>query len=291
VKTLLSVVIAALNSASTISITLKSIFANKYPRSQFEVIVVDNGSSDNTVEVASKFPVRIVHCPNRGIGCAKNYGMRMAAGEIVCFTDSDCYVEVDWLEKIATFFDKNPDVAGMGGPVFQYPFSQTKVQELTGEIFAEEQNYPSVPTRLKYGSGRVFLYGTNSAYRKKALMEVGGLVEPGGSFLKLCWRLTRKNFILVFYPNIRVQHIFSTNLRGVLRQHYRWGAKYGTMVKRNLGVKASLKEIVYCSNTCARRLVSLLVPGKTEKKLLSLIQRLFYSYGYFSEVLHGKDPE
>jgi len=89
--------------------------------------VVDNGSSDDTVEVAKRYPVMIYHCEKRGRGPPKNLGLKMAKGNTVCFTDSDCVVKKDWLEKISVFLERNPDVDGVGGQVFPYPCSQNGI--------------------------------------------------------------------------------------------------------------------------------------------------------------------
>jgi len=89
---MISIIIPALNSATTISYTLSSIFSNRFSRELFEVLVIDNGSSDETVGVAKRFPVKIHHCSRKGIGPPRNVGIRMAKGDIVCFTDSDCIV-------------------------------------------------------------------------------------------------------------------------------------------------------------------------------------------------------
>lgn len=131
---LLTVVIPALNSAATIRGTLSSIFLNETCGETFEVVLVDNGSCDATVEIAKEFPVLIYHCPRRGIGSARNLGIRMAKGDIVCFTDSDCIVEGNWLEEINDFFAENPDADGVGGPVFACSRDQNKIQRLTGEL-------------------------------------------------------------------------------------------------------------------------------------------------------------
>ena len=87
---MLSVVIPALNSASTISLTLSSIFSSDFPQESYEVLVVDNGSLDETVEVAKKYPVRVYHCTERGIGPPRNVGIKNAGGDIEQVTGRRC---------------------------------------------------------------------------------------------------------------------------------------------------------------------------------------------------------
>lgn len=275
---MLSVVIPALNSASTISYSLSSIFSNNFPRRLFEVIVVDNGSSDGTVEVARKYPVKILHCPNQGIGSPRNLGINRAEGEIICLTDSDCIVERDWLPKIYDFFKKMPEADSVGGPVLPYPYYQNKIQKLTGEIFVEDQGYPEKLKKVEFGSAQGIIFGSNSAYKKEALMSVGGYLEPGGSNLELAWRLVSKGRKLFFKPAIKVYHIFPANITSIFKQQFRWGLQF-TQMKRIHHVDRGIKEIIYISYFPIRRLLSLIFPQNLEKKLVHFTQLASYSLG------------
>jgi glycosyltransferase involved in cell wall biosynthesis len=278
---MLSVIIPALNSASTISFTLSSIFSNNFPKQSYEVLVVDNGSSDKTVQVAEQYPARIHYCSKRGIGPPRNLGARKANGEIVCFTDSDCVVGKDWLEKIFSFFKQNPDADGVGGPVFPYPCSQNKIQKLTGELFVEDQRYPQRIKRVQRGSMSGVIFGSNSAYKKNSLLSAGGYSEPGGSNLELAWRLASMRRNLFFNPEIRVSHIFPFNLKSILKQQFRWGAQSMQMKRIHHADKGS-KEIIYIVYFPLRRLLSLGFHRDIEKKLLHFTQIASYSLGRIS---------
>jgi glycosyltransferase involved in cell wall biosynthesis len=274
---MLSVVIPALNSASTISSTLSSIFSNGFSRELFEVLVVDNGSSDGTVEVARRYPVEIYDCPEKGIGPPRNLGFRMAKGDIVCCTDSDCVVERDWLKNIWSFFEQNPDADGVGGPVLPYPCSQNKIQKLTGEIFVEDQGYPNRIKKVQFGSMSGMIFGSNSAFRRNVVTSAGGY-SVGGSNLELVWRLASMKRNLFFSPEIRVNHIFPSNLKGIFRQQFRWGAQSMRM-KRMYHLDKGAKEIVFISYFLVRRLLSLVSPN--DRKLLHFFQMASYSFGRF----------
>jgi glycosyltransferase involved in cell wall biosynthesis len=275
---LLSVVIPALNSAPTIALTLSSIFSNKFPQGSFEVLVVDNGSSDRTVEIAQRYPVEIHHCSERGIGPPRNLGIKMAKGEIICMTDSDCIVERDWLEKIHVFFEKNPDAHGVGGPVLPYRRGQSKIQKLTGEIFVEDQGYPRKVKKVQSGSMSGVIFGSNSAYKKDAVMSAGGYEEPGGSNLELAWRLVSMKRNLFFDPEIRVSHIFPPELKSIFKQQFRWGVQ-STHMKHAHHFDKGAKETIYILYFPVRRLFSLALPMNLERKLLHFTQLASYSLG------------
>lgn len=94
-----SFIIPCLNSEKTISQTLDSIFQQVTDLS-FEVIVVDNGSSDQTVALATRDQVKVLHCEKRGAGCARNHGAQQAAGAFLAFIDSDVVLDPQWLATL-----------------------------------------------------------------------------------------------------------------------------------------------------------------------------------------------
>ena len=271
-------VIPAFNSASTISLTLSSIFSNDLPKESYEVLVVDNDSSDETVEVAKKYPVKVYHCPKRGIGPPRNLGIRNATGDIVCLTDSDCVVEKQWLKKIRDFFKQHPDADGIGGPVYPYARGQNKIQKLTGELFVEDQFFPQELKEVQNSSMVGVLFGSNSAYKKDVLLRAGGYCEPGGSNLELVWRLASLKRKLFFNPAIRVSHIFPSGLRSIFKQQFRWGVQ-STDMRRRHKVHTGTKDSIYFLYLPVKRFLSLPFQTDLEKELLHLFQLASYDLG------------
>ena len=112
---LVSVVVAAYNASETLEACLQSLQDLDYPN--FEVLVVDDGSQDDTAAIASKFPQ--FNCiglgTNRGLSAARNTGIRNASGSIIAFTDADCEVDSNWLHWLVHAFEQN-DWAAVGGP-------------------------------------------------------------------------------------------------------------------------------------------------------------------------------
>jgi glycosyltransferase involved in cell wall biosynthesis len=104
-----SVVIPAYNRAHFLPEVVESALAQTYR--DFEVIVIDDGSTDNTPEVASRFPpaVRYYRQENQGLSAVRNKGIELARGEYIIFLDSDDVLLKDALEKSVLFLDQHPE--------------------------------------------------------------------------------------------------------------------------------------------------------------------------------------
>jgi glycosyltransferase involved in cell wall biosynthesis/MoaA/NifB/PqqE/SkfB family radical SAM enzyme len=110
-----SILIPAYNCAAALPACLDSIL--EQTAQPLEIIVIDDGSTDETAKVAEKFDgIRLIRRTERGgAGAARASGVREARGDIVVFIDSDCIAPIDWLEKITACFDENPEYGAVGG--------------------------------------------------------------------------------------------------------------------------------------------------------------------------------
>ncbi len=283
---LLSVVIAALNSENTIGRTLSSVFSNSLPSKEFEVIVVDNGSTDNTVEAAKRYPVKIFSCAKRGQGAARNLGIVQARGEIICFTDSDVVVPENWLRKILGFFSICQHTDGVGGPVLAPTNGHlNNLQKLEGEIYARTHNFPTELVESKFGDHIGSLYSANCAYRRDVLISSNGFDESGFDAvdIDLCWRLILKGKRLAFNPEIRVIHLgFSWSLKGVFRQQFRWGESRGKLNMRYPSTRAfhtSLKSRILRYYFFVVLFAQILYSKGRAKSVLQLFEKCAFTCG------------
>src|SRR4051794_40851687 len=112
-----SVIIPAYRATRTLPATLAALDRQTLPRARFEVIVVDDGSPDETGALAERAGARVLRQPNSGPAAARNRGAREAAGPILVFTDSDCEPEPDFLERLLGPF-ADPRVAATKGAYF-----------------------------------------------------------------------------------------------------------------------------------------------------------------------------
>lgn len=116
----ISVVIPAYNEENTIARCLRSLVEQSLPRSDYEIILVDNNCTDNTIKIAQTFPgISVIHETTPGVGAARRHGWEVARGTIIASTDADCEVPRHWLKKIITYFDQHPNVVAVSaGYVF-----------------------------------------------------------------------------------------------------------------------------------------------------------------------------
>jgi len=114
----ISVVIPAYNEEKYLGRCLRALRNQNYPRSCYEVIVVDNGSTDSTAEIARSCGARVVREGVKGVAWARQRGALAAMGEVIAFTDADTIVLPHWLARIAAHFTADPTLGGLYGPVY-----------------------------------------------------------------------------------------------------------------------------------------------------------------------------
>jgi len=166
-KPFFSVIIPAFNEEKTISQTLESVLRQNFPRRQYEIIVVNNNSTDKTAAIVKKFPaVKLIHEPKQGYVYALKRGAKEASGEILVFTDADTIVPPDWLSQYQKAY-QDPRVVVVGGAAnFQPKF---------GLIFLVQAFLNLFGFLTKVASG------FNFSFRRHTYEKIGG-VNPQINF-------------------------------------------------------------------------------------------------------------
>jgi glycosyltransferase involved in cell wall biosynthesis len=180
----ISVVIPAHNEERYLGACLQALQGQSYPQSRFEVIVVDNASTDDTAQIARQSGAIVVTEPRRGIGRARQRGARAAQGEILASTDADTIVPRDWLERIAVSFQHDDELGGLFGP-FRYGDGTVFEKVLLWYL------YLGLMMALQ-ALGRSCFSGNNYAVRKTAFLKAGGckVSLPAAEDVDLSWRLS-----------------------------------------------------------------------------------------------------
>lgn len=182
-----SVVLLTKNSVATVRKSLDSVF--QQTRKPDEVVVVDGGSTDGTLEVVRQYPVRLVLEHGLGFGHARNLGVKTAEGDLVFFIDSDCYGDPHWIEKILPHFH-DPEIAGVTG--------QTRLWNASDDVarfLAYVGGRMNMPTQHAY----VKIAPTmNLALRRNVVLKAGGFDETlvRCEDTELTYRVTKQYKIL-----------------------------------------------------------------------------------------------
>jgi glycosyltransferase involved in cell wall biosynthesis len=183
-----SVVIPAFNEEAVLGECLASLAAQTYPGA-FEVVVVDNASTDGTAALARRCGVRVVHEPQPGICFARQRGLASATGEIVVTTDADTTVPPGWLQHIDDRFHDHPDAVAVAGPCVYVGgpwWSRTWVRLLF-----------SVVAVVAASTGRVvYVTATNLAFYRAAFGGYDTRLTQGGDELDVLRRLRRHGKIV-----------------------------------------------------------------------------------------------
>ncbi|MBI5417120.1 glycosyltransferase family 2 protein [Candidatus Poribacteria bacterium] len=209
---MISVIIPVYNSESTLENCLNNIFMQNY--TDYEVIVVDDYSKDNSKEISLKFNCKLIELDkNKGAAAARNRGVKEAKGEIICFTDSDCLVPKDWLNKIVKHFE-DKDVGAVGGG-YSYSAGNSDIEKFAFlELAYRRKDFQ------KYVHAAV---SNNFACRKDIFEKLGGFPEyfkgAGMEEIVFTFALSRKYKILWDKDN-GVGHFFHDNLKDYLKQQY-----------------------------------------------------------------------
>lgn len=280
----LSVVICSRNGATTLPATITALHSQTLPRSHFEVIVVDDGSTDATAAVAAGLGAGVVRLPGeRGLAAARNAGVRAAAADVIAFTDDDCAPEPGWCRAL-THALADPAVDGVGGkvvPVCARPFlggyllAHNPLAPLPAELLATDSAFHRLRRYLRSiflgdpelaaGAPLYSPVGANMALRRELLDDLGGFDENlrfGMEEEELCLRAharPQRRTLLRYEPRAVVQHHFQPYLRDGLRRSHAYGRGHALAAAthdrlRPIVYPVPVLEAAALAMACSRRL-------------------------------------
>lgn len=272
-----SVVVAAYNARHHLPTCLKSLAELNYP--DYEVIVVDDGSTDGTPELQKDYPgCRWLILPeNGGLSAARNAGIQASNGEVVAFTDADCRADADWLFYLMGDL-VNSTFIGMGGHNFLPPDD--------GWVAGAVMVSPGGPAHVML-TDRIaeHIPGCNMAFYKWALEEVGGfdpIFHLAGDDVDICWRLQQRGYRIGFSPAGFVWHYRRSNVRAYLRQQRGYGEAEALLVRKHPEHFNSIGGNLWRGRiyTPARTGLSLQPP---------IIYHGAFGSGFFQSIYHGQE--
>lgn len=194
-----SVVVCSYNGSSTIRDTMEGMKTLLYPN--FEVIVINDGSTDSTPEIVAEYDVKLISTENRGLSNARNTGYQTATGMIVAYIDDDAYPDPHWLHYLAMTYITTDYVAA-GGPNIA-PAGDGKIADCVA-------NAPGGPVQVLLNDTLAeHVPGCNMSFLKTSLEKIGGFdprYRAAGDDVDACWRVQDQVGEIGFHPTALVWH-------------------------------------------------------------------------------------
>ncbi|MBI4698240.1 MAG: glycosyltransferase [Nitrospirae bacterium] len=211
-----SVIIPAYNRAGFFPRLAEALLNQDHPA---EIIIVDDGSTDNTSQIIKQYPFQYIYQDNSGPAKARNTGWQKACGEVICFTDSDCIPHKDWIKRLLEGFTSD-DIGAVAGS-----YDIANPESLLSQCVHEE-------IRLRHSAfmnkDNIKAFGSyNVAIRRDVLERVRGFNEAytaaSGEDNDLSYRILREGLKIKFKEDALVAHHHPEVLFKYLREQYRHG--------------------------------------------------------------------
>lgn len=291
----ISIVVPVLNGEKSIGKCLESMTRLTYPKSMFEVIIVDNGSTDRTMEIVENFrrghnvDIKLCFQKIKSSYAARNIGVKNAKGDIVAFTDADCIVHKDWLTNVVAYFS-DVTIGGVAGEVLSELSSGDSIVErytADSEILSQKR---------KFDSGSLpYAQTANAIYRKELFSKMGYFDEVvSGGDADYSWRmLLDTDYRIVYAEDVTVLHKHRTSLKGLFKQTFKHGYGYELLIRKyehvlkhkSVQKDSSSKEPVRKSD---HRIIKLMVNYVKKKDSLLILPAIINVSGFTLGKLYAK---
>jgi len=211
-----SIIVPAYNEAHSIEGCLKSLLNQTMPPESYEILVVDDGSTDDTAQRIKKYPVSYYFQPNEGAASARNFGVSCANGHIILFTDADCEVTTNWIEEmVKPFADR--EIIGVKG--FYKTFQTGLIARFVQKEYEAKYRYL---LKSKYID---FVDTYSAAYRREVFLKSGGFDTQfrtaSAEDCDLSYQLSRQGYKMVANPRALVYHRHPDSLKAYLKTKFR----------------------------------------------------------------------
>lgn len=238
-KVKVSVIIPTRNRKDSLSATIKSIAKLNYPKDQYEIIIVDDGSTDGTdnlvQELKYNLPVTLHYYKqeSRGISATKNVAINNSHGTVLAFTDDDCIIEKTWLKKIVKYFNSSK-IGAVGGPD-KVPSTATLLAKCIDYSVTSFVGTGGVRQGKAVRLAKYYPRGCNMAVPKAVIEKVGGFDETlvAGEDIELVYRIKRAGYLVQYAHDAFVWHQRRNSILSFLKQIFLRGYTRTELVRRH----------------------------------------------------------
>lgn len=282
----ISAVICTHNRAKYLPSSIESLIQQTLPKHQFEVIIIDNSSTDNTFEIANRYESKFVNFQLKkeeklGLSHARNKSIDISKSEIIAYLDDDAIAKPNWLENILKAFQENEKIAVAGGkinPLWEKPRPKWLADALLPALTII--NWSEKPFMLE--SREQYLAGANIAFKKESLVQHGkfdpklgriGSRLLSGEEILLIDRMKSAGLLAYYDPNIEVDHIVPANRlnKKWFKNRFYWEGFSEARI--NLNYKENTKSALFY------------LRSKVLLKKIVLFPLIRHSAGRFSQIL------
>jgi GT2 family glycosyltransferase len=289
-----SIVVPVRNGERTLRACLTSILRSGFPADRREVVVVDNGSTDSTPEVARSLPVRCVREDRVGLSEARNRGIAESVGEVIVFTDADCVVADTWPGELVAGLAESPEAAVVAGDMVPFP-PQTPV-----ERYLARRKPSYLEWSLTHPHAQPWFQFTNAAVRRETFDAVGVFdtrFQGGCEDIDFCWRLIAAGLEVRRRPEAIVLHQNRTTAVQLIRQQLGYGRNHAVLLRKYPGSLAwtaadelaAWRDIVRATREAAAHVRPRTPVDRTELEYLSLdvLRKVAQRLGFLSGLVQG----
>lgn len=257
----ISVVVPFYNAEKHIEECVKGLLAQSYPSTRYEIIMVDNNSTDNSAEIVKKYPrIRLLAEPKQGSYAARNQGVAAAKGTIIAFTDADCVPSPDWLQNILAAM-RSPEVEIIQGGRLYAVESPALLMLAAYEAERAAYTFSGESSGLYYG------YTNNMAARRGLLDRCGPFLEVLRGADSIFVNKVIEDYsgkVIRYVPEARIRHLEITSVWNYLRKKI----IYGRNLQRNYSIRKRTHRPLDFSDR------SLILRRTIQRKRYSLLQSL-----------------
>lgn len=272
--------IPCFNSAKTIGPCLEAVFKQEYP--VVEVIVVNDGSTDESSSIISRYPVRLLnHATNQGLAAARNTAVKNVKGDFIASVDADCVPRPDWLKFLMLRLDSR-ETAAAGGRLLENNIKS---------VFDEWRAAHMKQDWDGRGGPPAFLFGANTVFRKEALTNIGYYKEcyrNNYEDVDISRRLITAGYVLAYEPQAEVYHLKNDCIESLFDTYWKWNIDFYEKEGFYSNPETFINKSKDTLGLVNRYMEEDIVSGRTRLLYLDL---LLYFYQSLKDLRHFSFPE